>query len=41
VREIKKEQLISMIKIIIRDEEEYVILSLEDKKDEPKPINEY
>jgi hypothetical protein len=29
-----------MIKIITRDEEEYMVLSLRDKKDESKLINE-
>jgi hypothetical protein len=41
VWEIEKEQLISMIKVIIKNEEKYMILSLRDKKDEPKPINEH
>jgi hypothetical protein len=30
-----------MIKIITKKKEEYIILSLKDKKDELKPINEY
>jgi hypothetical protein len=30
-----------MIKVTIREEKEYMILSLDDKKDKPKPINEH
>jgi hypothetical protein len=30
-----------MMKVTIKEEEEYMILSLKDKKDELKPINEY
>jgi hypothetical protein len=40
-REIKEEQLISMIKITIRDKKKYVVLFLEDKKNEYKPINKH
>jgi hypothetical protein len=36
-REIKKEQLINVIKVITKDEEEYMVLSLKDEKDELKP----
>jgi hypothetical protein len=28
-----------MIKVITKEKEEYIIFSLKDKKDEPKPIN--
>jgi hypothetical protein len=30
-----------MIKITIKEKEKYIILSLKNMKDEPKPINEY
>jgi hypothetical protein len=39
--EIKEEQSISIIKITIRDKEEYMILFLKDKKNESKPNNEH
>jgi hypothetical protein len=39
--EIKEEQLINIIKVTTREEEKYIILSLNDKKNESKPINKY
>jgi hypothetical protein len=41
VREIEEEQSISMTTIISIKKEEYMILFLKEKKDEPKPINEH
>jgi hypothetical protein len=39
--EIKEEQSISVIKVTTRDEEEYVVLSLKDEKNELKPSDEH
>jgi hypothetical protein len=40
MREIKEEQLISIIIITSKKEEEYIVLFLKDMKDEFKPIKE-
>jgi hypothetical protein len=40
-REIKEEQLINIIKVTIKKEEGYMVLSLGDKKNKPKPINRH
>jgi hypothetical protein len=39
--EIKKEQSISIIKVIFKKKEEYMILFLKNIKDESKPIKEH